>query len=83
MFCDSQDLMWRSKLEERLMGLQLLDVKRPMHHRTHSTSASFPSPTNSANFFSQVPGHPFDRSSPEAINGIDTFGFCPSFQLLD
>ncbi|XP_058225868.1 zinc finger CCCH domain-containing protein 53 isoform X1 [Rhododendron vialii] len=68
MFCDSQDLMWKSKLDERLMGLQLLDMKRPIHHRTLSTGASFPSPTNSPNFFNQVPGHPFDRSSPEALN---------------
>lgn len=72
MFSDGQDLTWRSKLEERLMGLQLLDVKRPIHHRTLSTGASFPSPTNSPNFFNQVPSHPFDRSSPEAINGIVT-----------
>ncbi|KAH7864066.1 hypothetical protein Vadar_025315 [Vaccinium darrowii] len=66
MFCD-QDLMWRSKLEERLMGLQLLDVKRPIHHRTLSTGSSFPSPTSSPNFYNQVPVHPFDRTSPDGI----------------
>lgn len=74
MFCD-QDLMWRSKLEERLMGLQLLDVKRPIHHRTLSTGSSFPSPTSSPNFYNQVPVHPFDRTSPDGIQGMYNW-FC-------
>ncbi|CAL5330672.1 unnamed protein product [Camellia sinensis] len=74
MFGDTtQDILWRRKLEEqadlqqaielqgrRLMGLQLLDVKRHNHHRTLSTGAAIPSP-HSPNFFNQ------DRSSPEVI----------------
>ncbi|KAL0413659.1 UNVERIFIED_CONTAM: Zinc finger CCCH domain-containing protein 53 [Sesamum radiatum] len=54
MFYNTQDILWRRKLEEqadlqqaielqnrRLMGLQLLDVKRNSHHRTLSTVQSF------------------------------------------
>ncbi|KAA8524242.1 hypothetical protein F0562_010665 [Nyssa sinensis] len=62
MFYNTQDMLWRRKLEEqadlqqaielqgqRLMGLQLLDVKRHNHHRTLSTGAAIPSPINSPN----------------------------------
>nr|GEX08134.1 zinc finger CCCH domain-containing protein 53-like [Tanacetum cinerariifolium] len=58
MLYNSQDLLWRKKLEEqadlqhavelqnrRLMDLQLLDVKRSHHHRALSTGAAIPSPT--------------------------------------
>ena len=64
MFYNSQDLLWRRKLEEqaelqqalelqsrRLMGLQLLDVKK--HHRALSTGSPIQSPTQSPNLFSQ------------------------------
>lgn len=60
MLYNSQDLLWRKKLEEqadlqhaielqnrRIMDLQLLDVKRShQHHRALSTGASIPSPTS-------------------------------------
>ncbi|KAI3739239.1 hypothetical protein L2E82_29638 [Cichorium intybus] len=59
MLYNSQDLLWRKKLEEqadlqhaielqnrRIMDLQLLDVKRNHHHhRALSTGAAIPSPT--------------------------------------
>ncbi|KAJ0622991.1 putative transcription factor C3H family [Helianthus annuus] len=60
MLYNSQDLLWRKKLEEqadlqraielqnrRIMDLQLLDVKRSHHHhqRALSTGAAIPSPT--------------------------------------
>lgn len=59
MLYNSQDLLWRKKLEEqadlqhaielqnrRLMDLQLLDVKRSHHHhRALSSGAAIPSPT--------------------------------------
>ncbi|XP_047981275.1 zinc finger CCCH domain-containing protein 53-like [Salvia hispanica] len=71
MLYNNQDLLWRRKLEEqadlqqaielqnrRLMGLQLLDVKRNSHHRTLSSGAVISSPmTFSPTFFS--------RTSPE------------------
>ncbi|KAK9283278.1 hypothetical protein L1049_011514 [Liquidambar formosana] len=79
MFYNSQDMLWRRKLEEqadlqqalelqsrRLMGLQLLDVKKHHHQRTLSTGgAPIPSPTQSPNFFNQSLLSS-DRSSPEA-----------------
>ncbi|XAR63493.1 hypothetical protein NMG60_11023448 [Bertholletia excelsa] len=79
MFYGSQDLLWRRKLEEqadfqqamelqgqRLMGLQLLDVKRHNHHRTLSMGSAIPSPTFSPNFYTQNL-LPSDRGSPEAL----------------
>ncbi|KAJ7982273.1 Zinc finger CCCH domain-containing protein 53 [Quillaja saponaria] len=60
MFYNSQDLMLRRKFEEqadlqqalelqsrRLMGLQLLDIKKYNHHRAFSTGSPLPSPTHS------------------------------------
>ncbi|XP_050385807.1 zinc finger CCCH domain-containing protein 53 isoform X2 [Argentina anserina] len=65
MFYNSQDMMWRRKLEEqaelqqaleiqsrRLMDLQLLDVKKH-HHRALSASSPINSPTQSPSMFSQ------------------------------
>lgn len=65
MYYNSQDMLWRRKLEEqaefqqalefqsrRIMGLQLLDVKKN-HHRAMSVGSPIQSPTQSpANFFS-------------------------------
>ncbi|XP_059651926.1 zinc finger CCCH domain-containing protein 53 isoform X2 [Cornus florida] len=80
MFYNTQQMLWKRKLEEqadlqqaielqgrRLMGLQLLDVKRQNHHRTLSTGGAIPSPTQSPNFFNQTLVLPPDRSSPEII----------------
>ncbi|CAN4110259.1 unnamed protein product [Withania somnifera] len=66
MFYNTQDVMWRRKLEEqaelqqaielqsrRLMNLQLLDVKRSNHHRALSLGAIIPSPPHSPGFFNQ------------------------------
>ncbi|EOY17558.1 Zinc finger family protein / RNA recognition motif-containing protein isoform 5 [Theobroma cacao] len=66
MIYNSQDMLWRRKLEEqadlqqalelqnrRLMGLQLLDVKKHHHHRALSCGSPIPSPTHSPNLFSQ------------------------------
>ncbi|KAL6961522.1 hypothetical protein U1Q18_039292, partial [Sarracenia purpurea var. burkii] len=71
-------MLWRRKIEEqtdlqqaielqgrRLMGLQLLDVKRQSHHRTLSTDAAIRSPTRSPDFFSQTLIPPVDYGSPE------------------
>ncbi|KAA8515613.1 hypothetical protein F0562_018776 [Nyssa sinensis] len=81
MFYNTQDMLWRRKLEEqadlqqaielqgrRLMGLQLLDVKRHSHHRTLSTGAAIASPINSPNFFDQTFVLPSDRSSSEVTD---------------
>ncbi|KAG5627589.1 hypothetical protein H5410_012807 [Solanum commersonii] len=66
MFYNTQDALWRRKLEEqtdlqqaielqsrRLLNLQLLDVKRSNHHRALSMSAVIPSPPHSPGFFNQ------------------------------
>ncbi|PIN11070.1 hypothetical protein CDL12_16330 [Handroanthus impetiginosus] len=79
MFYNTPDMLWRRKLEEqdlqqaielqnrRLMGLQLLDVKRNnSHHRTLSNSAVVSSPTYSPTFFNQNVVISSNRSSPEA-----------------
>lgn len=63
MLYNSQDMLWRRKLEEqadlqqaielqsrRLMNLQLLDVKRSNHHRAFSTGAVISSPVRSPGF---------------------------------
>lgn len=65
MYYNSQDVLWRRKLEEqaelqqalelqsrRLMGLQLLDVKKH-HNRSISTGSPIHSPTQSPNLFNQ------------------------------
>lgn len=75
MVYNTQDLLWRRKLEEqadlqqaielqnrRLMGLQLLDVKRNSHHRTLSSGAVISSPMS----FSPTL---FSRTSPEVKEG--------------
>ncbi|KAL8154956.1 hypothetical protein AgCh_000358 [Apium graveolens] len=79
MLYNSQDALWRKKLEEqadlehaielqnrRLMELQLLDVKSK-HHRAFSSSAAipFPSAAHSPNYFQQSIFVPSNRSSPE------------------
>ncbi|XP_040991716.1 zinc finger CCCH domain-containing protein 53-like isoform X1 [Juglans microcarpa x Juglans regia] len=78
MFYTAQDMLWRRKLEEqadlqqalelqsrRLMGLQLLDIKKQHHHRALSTGSPVPSPTHSPNPFSQNPVLPSFSSSQE------------------
>ncbi|KAJ0094312.1 hypothetical protein Patl1_17073 [Pistacia atlantica] len=77
---NTQDMLWRRKMEEqadlqqalelqsrRLMGLQLLDVKnKHNHHRALSTGSPIPSPTQSPNLFNQnLVFPPFQSSSPE------------------
>lgn len=92
MFYNTQDMLWRRKLEEqadlqqaielqgrRLMGLQLLDVKKQQHHRALSTGAPIPSPTHSPSFFNQPLILPSDRSSPEAPEGIYLSGLLVEF----
>lgn len=96
LYNNPQDMLWRRKLEEqadlqqalelqnrRLMGLQLLDVKRNSHHRTLSSGAVISSPTNfSPTFFSQnvVPSN---RSSPEAREGLLSLHYLsPSLRIV-
>ncbi|KAF1897004.1 hypothetical protein Lal_00034706 [Lupinus albus] len=77
MFYNTQDMLWRRKLEEqadfqqalelqskRLMGLQLLDLKK-QHHRTLSTGSPIPSPTHSPSMFNQNIVFPSFHSSSE------------------
>ncbi|XP_062115602.1 zinc finger CCCH domain-containing protein 53 isoform X2 [Humulus lupulus] len=65
MFYNSQDMLWRRKLEEqaelqqaielqsrRIMGLQLLDVKKH-HHRALSSGSPIQSPTQSPSLYNQ------------------------------
>ncbi|KAG8363654.1 hypothetical protein BUALT_Bualt19G0045000 [Buddleja alternifolia] len=79
MLYNTQDMLWRRKLEEqadlqqaielqnrRIMSLQLLDVKRNSHHRTLSTGAVISSPTFSPRFLNQNVVISSNRSSPEA-----------------
>ncbi|GAU38260.1 hypothetical protein TSUD_119400 [Trifolium subterraneum] len=71
MYYNTQDILWRRKLEEqaelqqalelqsrRLMSLQLLDIKK-QHQRALSTGSPIPSPTHSPNMFN----HNFPLSS--------------------
>uniref|UniRef100_A0A803MJG2 Zinc finger CCCH domain-containing protein 53-like n=1 Tax=Chenopodium quinoa TaxID=63459 RepID=A0A803MJG2_CHEQI len=80
MYDTQQYILWRRKLEEqadlqqalelqsqRLMGLQLLDVKRNHHHRSLSTGAPpIHSPTQSPNSIFNQSLLSSDRSSPDA-----------------
>lgn len=80
MYDTQQYILWRRKLEEqadlqqalelhnrRLMGLQLLDVKRSHHHRSLSTGAPpIHSPTQSPNSIFNQSLLSSDRSSPDA-----------------
>ncbi|KAF8022247.1 hypothetical protein BT93_G2401 [Corymbia citriodora subsp. variegata] len=63
-FYNSQDMLWRRRFEEhadlqqaleyqsqRLMSLQLLDVKKHHHQRALSTGSPIPSPTQSPTLF--------------------------------
>ncbi|XP_061352475.1 zinc finger CCCH domain-containing protein 53-like isoform X2 [Gastrolobium bilobum] len=65
MYYNTQDMLWRRKLEEqadlqqalelqsrRFMGLQLLDIKK-QHQRALSTGSPIPSPMHSPNIFNQ------------------------------
>ena len=85
MLYNSQDLLWRKKLEEqadlqhaielqnrRIMDLQLLDVKRSHHHhRALSTGAVIPSPTSySPSYLNNSPFFASDtRSSSSPDSG--------------
>ncbi|KAI4384647.1 hypothetical protein MLD38_002769 [Melastoma candidum] len=75
-FYNSQDILWRKRLEEqadlqqaielqnhRLLNLQLLDVKKRRHQSALSAGSPIPSPTHSPSLFSHPFGHPF-RGSP-------------------
>ncbi|XP_021771131.1 zinc finger CCCH domain-containing protein 53-like isoform X1 [Chenopodium quinoa] len=80
MYDTQQYILWRRKLEEqadlqqalelqsrRLMGLQLLDVKRNHHHHSLSTGAPpIHSPTQSPNSIFNQSLLSSDRSSPDA-----------------
>ncbi|KAJ6944559.1 zinc finger CCCH domain-containing protein 53-like isoform X3 [Populus alba x Populus x berolinensis] len=82
MFYNTQDMLWRRKLEEqadlqqalelqsrRLMSLQLLDVKKH-HHRALSNGSPVPSPTHSPNIFNHSLAFPPLHSSTEAPQGM-------------
>ncbi|KAK3013686.1 hypothetical protein RJ639_008672, partial [Escallonia herrerae] len=87
MFYNTQDMLWRRKLEEqadlqqalelqsqRLMSLQLLDAKRHNHHRALSTGAAIPSPMHSPSFCNQMVILSSDRSSsPEVLEKNGSF----------
>ncbi|GKB14406.1 zinc finger CCCH domain-containing protein 53-like protein [Tanacetum coccineum] len=85
MLYNSQDLLWRKKLEEqadlqhavelqnrRLMDLQLLDVKRSHHHRALSTGAAILSPTYSPSYLnhSVFASNNSSSSSPDSEDGL-------------
>ncbi|XVE90801.1 hypothetical protein DITRI_Ditri20bG0105700 [Diplodiscus trichospermus] len=78
-FYNNQDMLWRRKLEDhadlqqalelqnrRLMGLQLLDVKKHHHHRALSSGSPIPSPTHSPNLFGRSLVLPQFHTSQEA-----------------
>jgi hypothetical protein len=87
MFYNTQDMLLRRKLEEadlqqalelqsrRLMGLQLLDIKK-QHHRAFSTGSPIPSPTQSPNMFNQshvLSSFHRNSESPEGIFFVDSY----------
>ncbi|KAK7243638.1 hypothetical protein RIF29_38444 [Crotalaria pallida] len=78
MYYSTQDMLWRRTLEEqadfqqalelqsrRLMGLQLLDIKK-QHQRALSTGSPIPSPTHSPNMFNHNFGLSSFHSSSES-----------------
>ncbi|XP_040994557.1 zinc finger CCCH domain-containing protein 53-like isoform X2 [Juglans microcarpa x Juglans regia] len=80
MFYTAQDMLWRRKLEEqadlqqalelqsrRLMGFQLLDIKKHNHHPALSTGSPVPSPTRSPNLYNQKSIFPSFNSSQEVV----------------
>ncbi|WOH04405.1 hypothetical protein DCAR_0623814 [Daucus carota subsp. sativus] len=81
MLQNTQDILWRRKLEEqaelhqaielqnqRLLNLQLLDVKRSNHHRAFSTGAVISSPMHSPNIHNRgVMLSSLDRRTPEFL----------------
>ncbi|KAJ6341005.1 hypothetical protein OIU78_009225, partial [Salix suchowensis] len=82
MLYNTQDMLWRRKLEEqadlqqalelhsrRLTSLQLLDVKKH-HHRALSTGSPLPSPTRSPNIFNQSLAFPPLHSNTEVPRAI-------------
>ncbi|KAL2330735.1 hypothetical protein Fmac_018316 [Flemingia macrophylla] len=80
MFYNTQDMLWRRKLEEqadlqqalelqsrRLMSLQLLDIKT-QHYRAPLSGSPIPSPPHSPNMFNQsLLLSSFHRSSSESL----------------
>ncbi|XP_057748417.1 zinc finger CCCH domain-containing protein 53 isoform X2 [Arachis stenosperma] len=79
MFYNTQDMLWRRKMEEqadlqqalelqsrRLMGLQLLDIKKQHHHRALSAGSPIPSPTHSPNMFNQTLVHHSFHGTPDS-----------------
>ncbi|KAF3655812.1 putative zinc finger CCCH domain-containing protein 53-like isoform X2 [Capsicum annuum] len=89
MFYNTQDAIWRRKLEEqadlqqaielqsrRLMNLQLLDVKRSNHHRALSMGAVIPSPPHSPGLFN----HNMVRSTD--FGSREENGFVPKMANL-
>ncbi|KAE8714857.1 hypothetical protein F3Y22_tig00110187pilonHSYRG00146 [Hibiscus syriacus] len=78
-FYNTQDLLWRRKLEEqadlqqalelqnrRLMGLQLLGAKKNHHHRALSSGSPIPLPTHTPKMFNQSLVLPQFHNSQEA-----------------
>uniref|UniRef100_A0A2N9IY66 C3H1-type domain-containing protein n=1 Tax=Fagus sylvatica TaxID=28930 RepID=A0A2N9IY66_FAGSY len=94
MFYNTQDMLWRRKLEEqadlqqalelqsrRLMGLQLLDIKKQHHHRALSAGSPIPSPTQSPNPFSQnIVLAPFQSSTEVPEDNISSSASSPTDQ---
>lgn len=84
MYYNSQDMLWRRKLEEqadlqqalelqalRVMSLQLADVRKPLHHHTPlSTCSPIPSP----NPFNQTLFHSIPTNS-QLLQGTFTLYF--------
>lgn len=90
MYYNTQDILWRRKLEEqaelqqalelqsrRLMSLQLLDIKK-QHHRALSSGSPIPSPTQSPNMFNQNFAFSSFHSSSESQEGTTQ----PTFPTL-
>lgn len=86
MFYNTQDMLWRRKLEEqadlqqalelqsrRLMSLQLLDIKKQQHQRALSAGSPIPSPTHSPNMFNQNLVLPSFHRNSETSEGFVYF----------
>lgn len=88
MFYNTQDMLWRRKLEEqadlqqalelqalRVMSLQLADVKKPHYHHTPlPTCSPIPSPTHSPNPFNQTLVFHSIPTNSQVLQG--TFSLC-------
>lgn len=98
LYNNTQDVLWRRKLEEqadlqqalelqskRLIGLQLLDVKKHHHHMALSTGNPIAFPTHSSGIFHQnliFPPLPSSSTKPLLGTNLHLFNFYTKLKRL-